>query len=226
MNLVKNLSSPKTQKRKKRKSSHNYIIFLIVLLLMRLTILFAPSSVVKLMWTSPIEYIHDSICYMQKPAHFEYSGVSFDYPKTLNATKKPYDNMKEIVNLYGKSNAHYIIFYAEFFRMNDSGYKKITNYTDEIEVNIHPNQTIEEAIKKINPYTYRIKSSKDIIIDEKNATSVFLNSKTYYGIISQIEKIFIQNGNDVYVFELKARQDRFEKDKKDFDKIIQSIKFK
>lgn len=28
MNLVKNLSSPKTQKRKKRKSSHNYIIII------------------------------------------------------------------------------------------------------------------------------------------------------------------------------------------------------
>ena len=220
INLVKNLSSKKTQKRKKISIfGYFYIILIIYSILVRL----APSSVIKLIWTSPIEYIHDSICYMQKPAHFEYSGVSFDYPKTLDATKKPYDN---IVNLYGKSNAYYIIFYAEFCRMNDSGYKEMTNYTDKIEVNIRPNQTIEEAIKKINHYTYRINSSKNMIIDGKHATSTILNTTTYFGTRGTIEKIFIQHGNDVYVFELEARQDRFEKDKKDFDKIIQSIKFK
>ncbi|MBR0519468.1 hypothetical protein IJJ97_06725, partial [bacterium] len=129
-------------------------------------------------------------------------------------------------NLETKSG--YGIFYANFFRSNDGNHKL---FIDSIHVKLYSQTTIKKLIEetvnsknKLQP-KYVLVKEQNMTIDGKNATSALFIGVNISKLTIKTEKIFIQNGDNIYVFELQTREDRFKRGKKDFDKIIQSVKF-
>ena len=180
-----------------------------------INVTFALSMLVIIIFTTcmiKLDYINDFICSLQKPIHFDNFGISFDYPKNL-----------EVKSGYG-----YKIFSADFFRSNDGNHKLCI---DSVSLGLYSDKTVEGLIKdtlddkKIGTKYKSIIKRKDLTIDGKNATSAIFVGTNIFGLSVKAEKIFIQNGKKIYIFELETREDRFERGKKDFDKIIQSVKF-